>query len=207
MSHDIERLASFGKLVIRQKQELAELIGFETRNRYEITDESARPVLYAAEQGKGFLGLMARGFFGHWRKFEVHIFNPVRELVIVARHPFRWFFQRLEVFGADGQLIGALEQRFSVFSKKFDVEDANGRVMLTVNSPLFSLWTFRFMDAGQEVAVVTKKWGGLLTELFTDKDQFLVDFQAGKLTATQRAIMVASAIFIDLQYFENKASG
>ena len=78
-------------------------------------DESDHADTYA-EQGKGGLAFLARSFLGHFRRFEIHFFDTARALVLCAVHPFRWFFQRLEVSFADGRPIGAIQQRFAIFS-------------------------------------------------------------------------------------------
>ena len=77
---------------------------------------------------------------------------------------------------------------------------------MEVSSPFWRLWTFPFMARGAQVARVQKKWSGLLAEVFTDKDNFAVDFGDGALGETERRLVLAAAIFIDLQYFEKKAS-
>jgi hypothetical protein len=46
----------------------------------------------------------------------------------------------------------------------------------------------------------------LLAEAFTDKDNFAVDFGAGALGENERRLVLAAALYIDLMYFENKAS-
>lgn len=197
-------VAHSSELMIVQKRELAELFGIETRNKYSIEVNGA-PFAFAAEQGKGGLAFLARMFMGHWRTFEIHFFDNARQLVLRAVHPFRFFFQRLEVSAADGRLLGAIQQRFAVFSKRFDVSDANGRLLLSVASPLWRPWTFAFERDGRELARVEKKWSGMLQEAFTDADRFRVAFEAPELNADERALVLAAGIFIDLQYFERKA--
>lgn len=192
-------------LLVRQRRELAELIGFETRNKYAVTTEDGRDVAFAAEQQKDFVGMLLRQFLGHWRAFDIHVFDAERRPVLVAHHPFRWFFQRLEVRAADGRPLGALQQRFAFFTKRLDVEDAAGAVAFTVSSPLWRPWTFPFERGGAVAAVVAKKWAGLLTEAFLDKDSFRVEFADPALTADERLVLLAAALFIDLQYFEQKA--
>ena len=200
-------LAHHRRLMVRQRHELGELFGFETRNRYEIVGESGAPVAYAAEQQKGFLGFLFRQTLGHWRTFDIRFFTPDRAPFMTARHPFRWFFQRLEIYDEGGALVGAIQRRFSILSKRFDVEDASGKVVMEVSSPFWRLWTFPFMAGGAEVASVQKKWSGLLAEAFTDKDNFSVDLGAGALGEPERRLILAAAIFIDLMYFERKSSG
>jgi len=200
-------LAQHQRLTVRQRHEMGELFGLETRNKYEVVSEGGAAVAYAAEQQKGFLGLLFRQTLGHWRTFDIQFFTADRAPFMTARHPFRFFFQRLEVFDHAGVFIGAIQQRFSIFSKRFDVQDAGGQVVMEVSSPFWRLWTFPFMARGAQVASVQKKWSGLLAEAFTDKDNFLVDFGDGSLDENGRRLVLAAALFIDLQYFEKKARG
>jgi uncharacterized protein YxjI len=193
------------RLMVRQRFEAAELFGFETRNKYDVVGEGGAQVAFAAEQQKGFLGFLFRQMLGHWRTFDVHFFTPERTPFMTARHPFRWFFQRLEVYDAAGVFVGAIQQRFSFLTKRFDVVDASGQVVMQVSSPFWRMWTFPFTVRGAEVASVRKKWSGLLAEAFTDKDSFAVDFGDGALGEPERQLVLAAAIFIDLQYFERKA--
>jgi uncharacterized protein YxjI len=189
---------------IVQKKELAELFGIETRNKYSIQLDG-QELLYAAEQGKGGMAFLARMFLGHFRSFEIDFFDTARALVLRAVHPFRFIFQRLEVMLADGRPLGAIQQRFALFSKRFDVLDPSGRTLLRVSSPFYRPWTFAFLRNEAEVARVEKKWSGLLGEAFTDADRFRVLFAEPDLRPDERALVLAAAVFIDIQYFERKA--
>lgn len=196
---------NFPELLVRQRRELAELFGFETRNKYEVTTPDQQPIFFAAEQGKGFLGFVARGFLGHWRTFRITFFNAYRQEVFSAFHPFRFLFQRLEV-AYQGRFLGAIQQRLAWFRRRFDVEGPLGQVLLTIDSPLLSPWTFPFFRAGRQMAVIEKKWSGFLSEAFTDRDNFRVVFQDPSLTEEERALILAAALLVDLTYFENKAN-
>lgn len=203
-----EQLTKVTNVLIKQKRELVELLGFETRNQYAIQTEDGAELGFAAEKPKGIFGAIFRQFLGHWRSFEIDIFNDQGELEYVAKHPFRFYFQRLEVYRAhSGECIGAFERRFEILGKRFDVMDRSGDSVMTVRSPLWRIWTFRFMKNDNELAVVTKKWGGVLKEAFLDADSFALHFTARTLSSEQRVLLLAGALFIDLRYFENKASG
>ena len=191
-------------LLIQQRRELAELLGIETRNKYEIKNEDKTTVAYVAEQGKGFLNLLLRGFLGHWRTFEVHFFSKDRQLIMVAKHPFRWFFQRLEIYNSDGECIGFLQQRVSILTKKFDVLSAFEQLAMEVRSPFWKLWTFPFARNGRNIAFVRKKWSGIFSETFTDRDNFVIEFSDQNLSQKERQIILAAGVFIDLLYFENR---
>jgi uncharacterized protein YxjI len=205
MSSFDRNLDTTAGLLLRQRKELAELFGFETRNKYEIQTVTGEPLGFAAEQQKGVLGFLLRQFLGHWRSFELLFFDTLRNPVLTALHPFRWFFQRLEVRDASGRLLGALQRRFAVFSKCFDMEDARGHVMLTVRSPIWRPWTFTFMRGTREVAVIRKRWTGVLAEAFTDADTFSIDFAPGPVSPEERRLLLAASVFVDLMFFERKA--
>ncbi len=205
MEH-LSALTQEAELWIKQRKELAELIGFESRNKYEIANAAGQPLAYAAEQSKGALAMISRQLLGHWRTFEITIFDASRNPLLKVVHPHRWIFQRIEIADIKtNQQLGAVQQRFAVFSKRFDVEDPQGRVLLTVSSPIWKIWTFQFERNGQPVALVQKKWGGLIKEALTDADKFRVGFTDTSLDAATRILILAAALFIDLQYFEKKA--
>ena len=198
------RLESLPQLAVRQYREPWEWIaGFETRNRYLIGDARGGPIAWAAEHQKGVAAFLLRQLLGHWRRFEIRFFDEAHRPVLRAVHPFRWFFQRLEVHASDGQMIGAVQQRFSILKKSFDVEDARGAVLMRVRSGLFRPWRFDFERNGRAVARVQKRWTGLLTEAFTDTDSFGVSFEPS-LGAHERLLVLAAALFVDLKYFERK---
>ena len=201
-----EDVLKHDRIKLQQIRELAEWIGFETRNKYQLTDKNGEPIAYAAEQQKGFLGFLLRQFLGHWRSFEIHLFNLKREKALTLKHPFRWFFQRLEVCDDSGRTIGALQQRFAIFTKSFDVEDTRGKVRFQVRSPIWRVWTFTFTKHGRDVAEVQKRWSGLFSEMFTDRDNFVLSLHGDHLDSEDRLLILAAALFVDLQYFERKAS-
>ncbi len=199
-------LTQHNQLIIRQRRELAELFGFETRNKYEICDEKNNVLGFCAEQNKGILGFLFRQFLGHWRSFELHFFDHQRNEFLKTYHPFRFIFQEFTVMDAQNNPIGRVHQRFGILTKKYDVQDTNGRLMFTMRSGLLSFWTFPFNNvAGFERAVVQKKWSGFFKELFLDADNFLITYKDPTLTEKERQLILAASVFTDLQYFERKA--
>jgi uncharacterized protein YxjI len=199
------RLAVLSQVFVQQRREPWEWIaGLETRNRYAVVDEHGAPVAWAAEQHKSALGFLSRQVLGHWRRFEIHVFDPARTLALRIVHPFRWFLRRLEVTAPDGRRLGAVQQRFSLLTKSFDVEDARGRPVLRVRSGVLRFWRFDFERNGRAVARVEKKWAGLLSEAFTDRDVFRLSFDPA-VPPDERLVLLAAALFVDLRYFERKA--
>ncbi len=195
-------LLNYQKLFIRQTGEPFELLGFETRNRYAIYDEQKNTIGFLTEQGKDFGSFLMRQWFGHWRPFDVHILSVSRKLLLTLHQPFRFWFKRIELRDPSGGYIGAIQQRFAILHKYFVIENVQGEVMCEVKSPFFRIWTFAFTRHGIEIAKLTKRFSGLLTELFTDRDNFVIEFKSRKLTEDERRLILAAAVFIDVSYFE-----
>lgn len=199
-------LSQHSHMLVKQRHELAEWFGFETRNKYEILAASGQSLGFAAEQGKGILGLMMRQILGHWRSFELHFYTPDRQEFMRASHPFRWYFQELIVQDGQGRGLGRVVKRFSILSKRFALYDALGNVIMEVSSPIWKIWTFPFMRQGKLAAVVKKKWTGLLREAFTDKDTFSIEIEDPTLSEDLRRLLLAAALYVDIMYFEKKAN-
>ena len=86
-------VASRNKIVVKQRKELGEILfGFETRNRYDLLDESGTPIGQAAEEGGGIGTALLRNFLGSGRACTLHILdNDGKELGRGVK-PFRFFF-------------------------------------------------------------------------------------------------------------------
>lgn len=199
-----EKLKSSPKLHVQQVQEAFEILtGFESRNKYRIYDENMTPIAYAAEKSTGLTGTLMRGLFRHWRKFEIQIFSQDRQLLYVAKFPFRWFFKTLQLEDASGCPIGHFQQRFAIFHKKFDLHDPHKKLIAQIESPWFKFWTFEFKLHKHRLGTIQKKWSGALSEFFTDKDNFTVSFADRDLDGKTKVLMMASCLMVDIVYFEN----
>jgi len=198
-----ELLAKEESIVIKQRKELIEFLSFESRNKYEILTRKGIQIGFAAEQQKGLLGILLRQILGHWRGFNINIYGMDHSLKYVASHPFRFYFQQLDIRDQQGNSLGSLKRKFSFLTKIFRVLDAHGKDICVMRSGLFKIWTFPFIRDGVEIARITKKWGGALTEFFLDSDTFLLEFIDDNLSGEERMILVNAALMIDLLYFED----
>ena len=194
------------KIIVHQVFEGVELLGFETRNKYQFISEGQQVLAYAAEQRKDGVSFIMRQIFGHWRKMVFYIFDTEKNIIIKARQPFRFYFQRLEIENSSGVKLGSLQQRFSLLSKRFDLENKDGLVIMEVSSPLWKPWTFHFIHQGKHLASIYKKWGGLFSEMFTKKDTFTIEYSDDNLSIDEKKVIMTATIFIDLRYFEKQGS-
>ena len=150
-------MATRKRILVHQIKEWGEiLVGFESRNRYELKDEHGALLGYAAEEGGGLGRALGRQFFGSGRKATMHVLDPAGKEVARGSKPFTWFFHRVDVFAGERKL-GTIHRRFSVLERRFTVETADGSELFTVHSAFLRVWTFKLLFRGQEVGVI-KNW-------------------------------------------------
>ena len=195
------------RLSVRQRKNWMEIItSFDARNKYVVYDESGNPVFNVEEQGSGFGSIMKRLFLRNMRPFTSHVDDLAGQgQLLVLKKPFRFIFHRLEIRDPSGNLLGAIQKRWTWFRRKYTVEGPNGQEIATLFGPIFRPWTFQIQLPGSdaEVGMIQKKWSGLLKEAFSDADNFWVDFAA--ISDPQlRAVLFAATVLIDIVHFENR---
>src|SRR5262245_9018441 len=80
-------------LVVQQKPWSEILVGYETRNRYELRDASGALLGMALEESSGFLRWIGRQMLGKCRKATIHLVDPAGGELARIEKPFRWYFQ------------------------------------------------------------------------------------------------------------------
>lgn len=198
------QFANFQRLSVRQRKRWAEiLLSFEMKNAYEVYDETQNPVLRVQELGSGVGSLLRRLFLGPLRPFDAAVVDASRgDSVLALRRPFRFIFHRLEVRSGSGELLGAIQRRWSWVRRIYDIEGSGGEVIAEIFGPFLRPWTFEIRTAGQgQVGMIQKKWSGFGKELFTDADNFGVDV-ANVSDPRTKALCFAATVLIDIVHFE-----
>lgn len=192
---------NLSQVFVHQSREWGEIVtGFETRNKYKVLDERSHEIGFIAEQRKGILGTLLRFMLRSHRPMHVKVWNKNREELLDIERPFHWFFSDMTI-SSNGRVIGHIYQRFGIIFKKYDIVNSSNTVFAKVRAPFWRLWTFPIFDSrGNEKGVITKKWGGFMREIFTDEDKFKIEFSS--FSAYEKALLFATAISIDLDYFE-----
>ena len=197
----MDRLSSISGLVVSQQKEWGEILtGFETKNRYAISDLSARRLYLAAEEDGSML---LRWFLKALRPFKIAILTENGQVVLRVIRPFRFYFHRAEVVDSNGQLLGVIEKRFSILRRVYSVLNNSGVEIYKLFGPILHPWTFKIRNGADEYGKITKKWSGLLKEGFTDADNFGVTFPA-EWDVKSKALFLGAVFLIDFVHFENK---
>lgn len=118
-----------------------------------------------------------------------------------GRHVLRlhkaWFRWRVAVSRADGTELGSITKQLRLGKARFLLTGPDGAELGEVQAQNWRARDFTVVDsAGRQVANVTKKWRGLLTEAFTDADTYVVELQAS--ADPLRSLALAAALSIDV---------
>lgn len=200
---------------VKQKVELLEaIVGWETPNKYTIKDQFGNKVFYAGEETQ----CLSRNILGKCRPFTV-VIKDIRGMDVLridrgldcACCCALFCADSLTVSTANGQKLGSVCEKFNIFSPVFSIKDAGGNTRLKIEGPMCPLTVcggsvvFKLLTPdGVTIGAVSKEYGGLVRELFTDADQFNITFPPD-LEPSIKAVCLGALFLIDYQYFE--ASG
>jgi len=169
----------------------------ETDNKYSIWDENGNEFLYAYEKSR-FIG---KQLLSNRRNLNLHILDINGQEIFSLKRPFYILKSKAHIVMGDGSPFGSLIQKIKVAGMHFDFISPNGETVFSVDSTVLHPWTFKISMNGEQVAQITKKWGGLGKESFTDADNFEVDVTNIHEDSIKYAILITT-LLIDLTAFE-----
>ncbi|XP_064552325.1 phospholipid scramblase 2 isoform X1 [Drosophila montana] len=211
----LEYLTSIDQLLVKQKVELLEAFtGFETNNKFSIKNALGQKVYYAVED----TDCCTRNMCGPARPFDMKIFDNFQQEVIHLNRPlacsaccFPCCLQTMEVSAPPGNIIGTIEQEWSICSPSFRILNHIGDTVLRIEGPFctFSLCgdvEFNVVSlTGEKVGKISKQWSGMAREIFTDADFFGITFPLD-LDVRMKAVLLGATFLIDAMFFEKSGN-
>ena len=198
----MERMAEVEGLVVSQKKEWAEVLtGFETANKYTVLDSAGNVLYVAAEEGGGFGTMLGRWILKSMRPFKVSVMTSEGQAVMRAMRPFRFIYHELKVHNEKGELLGTIVRQFSILRRIYTVTGPTGQEVCQLFGPMLHPWTFEIRRGEEKLGEITKKWGGVLTEGFTDADNFGVTLRK-EWDVNTKAVFLGAVFLIDFVHFE-----
>jgi uncharacterized protein YxjI len=171
---------------------------FEMRNQYTLTDEDGHVIGSVQQVGQSAFTFLARLISDMDVSLPVTLDVADSDGVLQLRLHKPWFRFRVTVKNADGAVLGHVRKRIRLGKAVFTVTGPRGEPIGRLLAENWRSRDFRLeATAGQEVARVTKKWRGLLTEVFTDADSYAVTFPMSTDDSV-RELALAAALAVDL---------
>ena len=174
---------------------------FKASNSFDILDpETKQIVLECREENLGFFTKMFR--FTDYKRmtpFNMEVKIPGGQKIVTVRRGVSFFLSKVDVLDERENVIGRFRQKFFSIGGKFEVLDANNRVLCMLRGKWTS-WDFKFVaNDGKEFATVTKKWGGLGKELFTTADNYILQIGSDvPAESPLRKLIIAAVMCIEL---------
>uniref|UniRef100_A0A4W5QAS1 Phospholipid scramblase n=1 Tax=Hucho hucho TaxID=62062 RepID=A0A4W5QAS1_9TELE len=180
-------------------------VGFETNNQYEIKNSLGQKIYKAKEKND----CCTRNCCGALRSFDMKIKDNTDREVIRFIRPFRcascWYPCCLqEVRWARGPSpIGYMSQDWNPCVPKFS-KGASKETVMKLEGPCFACTCcgdvhFEVKDGGKPIGCISKQWSGLIKEVFTDTDNFGIQFP---LDVKMKVVLMCACFLIDFMFFE-----
>lgn len=173
---------------------------FKAANNFDIHDpNTGATLLECREERLGALTRLLRYTdYKRMTPFDIEIREPGGAALVRIRRGVSLFLSTVEVTDADGALLGSFKQRLLSLGGKFDVRDAGGAVLCSLEGK-WTGWEFSFGAQGVEFARVTKKWTGFGKEFLTSADSYLLTIDpAIEPGHPLRKLILAAVMCIDM---------
>ena len=183
----------------------------KTTDTYDIYDPETEEQIGQAKEVPGKLVAALRWLIAKtWMPTRIEVRREKDDkLLFYLRRGWYIFRARVQVFNAKDELIGWFRSKILTVGGAFQVYDADDQLFAQIKGG--KRWFFDYhlkTPDGIEIGNVTKKFGGVLKELFTSSDSFLVtvaeDFEADK---TAKILLIAAALAIDIVFKEDQSAG
>ena len=173
---------------------------FRAANNYDVFDPNTNQKIIECREPN--LGIITKIFrFTDYKRmtpFDVQMTTPEGQQVLSVKRGFSFIRSTVEVFDENQQKVGTFKQKFFSIGGKFDVLDAQEKVICTLQGKWTS-WDFRFMQGEIELANVSKKWAGLGKELFTTADNYMLTISdSTPVNDNARILIMAAVMCIDM---------
>ena len=172
------------------------------KNTYEIMDETGAVIGKIKEHRSGwhiFAGLLIKkGML----PFHLELLDEYDNVLATVERGFTWFRSNVDVYDANKNKVGTLRQKFWTFKPKFYIFDSNNQEIGLLKGGLLA-WNFTITNnAGETISAINKKFNGILNELFTTKDKYMVEISASVADHDVRTLIAASTCIIDFIFKE-----
>ncbi|XP_053318677.1 phospholipid scramblase 1-like isoform X2 [Spea bombifrons] len=161
----------------------------------------------------------ARWFCGSSRPLTLQVCDPSGREIIHFRRPlkctsccFPCCLQEMEVQSPPGNTIGYVTQTWHPFVPKYSLLTETREPVLKVVGPCLMSsccgdinFQVKPLCESRSVGLISKQWGGLPKEIFTDADNFGIQFPKD-LGVKMKAVLLGACFLLDYVFFERSRS-
>ncbi|XP_038078973.1 phospholipid scramblase 1-like [Patiria miniata] len=220
----LEYLTQIDQLLVHQHLELFEILtNYETNNRYQVKNSLGQQIYFAHEESN----FCVRQCCGGKRGFMMHITDNSNQEVLRLNREFKCcggccWCANCDCVAADisveapaGNVIGYVRQSQSWWYPNYDILNVAKEKVLKIKGPFWFCQNvcctddidFNVMspDLSTEMGKLSKQWGGIIKEHYTNADNFAISFPMD-LTVEMKACLLGAVFLVDFMYFEKPKS-
>ncbi|XP_075427095.1 phospholipid scramblase family member 5-like [Ascaphus truei] len=208
-SSELQVLAGAQQFCITSKTK-AQGLSCHPERSYIISTRAAKRLLVAVEDSS----CLCLHLCGPARASSLHLCDQTTEEVLRFCRPYRvdvcclcCCLMVITVFSASSNLIGSVQQRWSLFSPSLVVCDSEGTEIMEISGS----WSASRCHTDQEfqvtsrdgrlLAVIWKRWPGFHGDYNMDHDFFGLDISAA-LSPAEKALLLAATFLLNYMFFE-----
>ncbi|KAM7366259.1 hypothetical protein PAMP_015713 [Pampus punctatissimus] len=202
----LEYLTQIDQILIHQILELVRaFVGFDLNIRYEIKNNLGQTMYKVQEEND----CCNRNCYGSLRDFDMTFKDNMDREVIRLIRPLRCIsccypccLQEMEVQAPPGTTIGYVKQDWHPCLPQFSIQGANKETLMKLEGLCFACkccrdvnFELKGKDGGKPIGRISKQWSGLLKEVFTDTDNFGIQFPLD-LDVKMKAVLMGACFLI-----------
>lgn len=178
--------------ITRQLEMLNVFLGYEQANKYTILDSANTVVGYIAEHESGIKSTILRQLLKTRRPFQADVMDRHGTVVLHLTRPTKWFLNSKISAATPTTHLGDCSSSWHPWRRRYILPDD------VIDAP-FLAWSFELPSF-----TIERKFSGFVKEIFTDMGLYSVVFRGGSVE--ERAVVLATAVTIDIDYFSRHSS-
>ena len=177
---------------------------FKFENTYKVFDEKGANIGSINQKltfGQKLLRLVLNKAMLPFR-LEIKDTNGV--LLSSISRGWTFFMSKIVLTSGDGRTIGSVKQKFKLFKPTFRIFNHEEKQIAEINGD-WKAWKFVIKDeSGSQIGTISKKWAGVLQEVFTTADKYHVNIDPSYANMMNKIVILSAAITIDMVLKESK---
>jgi uncharacterized protein YxjI len=196
-------LLSSNRFVVKEQSKL-----LSANKTFEISDDTGE-VLGTAKETRGWFAVLMSMFMGKDNmSLTVELRQKSDDAVVFSVRRKGFFFKKIQVLDGDGKVVGAYKAKLFSLTGGFHIYDAAGKHVSDIKGQWFKAeYNFFTPKGNTKMGTVSKKWGGLVKELFTDDRTYGVEIAPDYHDDPTTKILILGAAFaINVMFKQSKES-
>ncbi|KAJ3394046.1 hypothetical protein HDU92_007269 [Lobulomyces angularis] len=207
------RILEYNALIIGRRMEMLNVfLGYEQANMYSIKNSDGVDIGFIAEEDGKLSQSVVRQVMRTRRQFKATVLDANGNVVLKILRPVKWLINsRITILNELDEEIGEVTQVWHPWRRKYDLF-IKKKQFAEVDGD-FLTWDFSVKNEdNKQISLINRDFMGFIKEIFTDVGTYVIRLddknlsEQGSLTYDQRAVILACAIDVDIDYFSRHSS-